>query len=137
MIEDAKTFMSGLCETLGLPTDSALPAYEDPAHFLLAERKLPVNVTTEANKLDDPAERERIARVFDRGLGTRRELRSADPGLADAAIAAAAGSPSAGRSGATSSSSCRAIRPPASVCHSRRFRSSPPSISRTSFRVTR
>ncbi len=70
MIEDAKTFMSGLCATLGLPVDSALPAYEDPAHFLLAERRLPVNVTTEANKLEDPAERERITRVFDRGLGT-------------------------------------------------------------------
>ncbi|MET0408778.1 MAG: transglutaminase family protein, partial [Hyphomicrobium sp.] len=32
--------------------------------------KLPINVTAEANKLEDPAERARIARVFDRGLGT-------------------------------------------------------------------
>jgi uncharacterized protein (DUF2126 family) len=70
MIEDAENLMLGICEKLGLPSDSALLAYEDPAHFLLAERKLPFNVTAEDNKLDDPAERARIARVFDRGLGT-------------------------------------------------------------------
>ncbi|HET6391080.1 transglutaminase family protein [Hyphomicrobium sp.] len=68
MIEDAEALMRGLCARLGLPEDSAVPAYEDPAHFLLVERKLPINVTAEANKLADPAERERIARVFDRGL---------------------------------------------------------------------
>ncbi|MBS0234191.1 MAG: transglutaminase family protein [Proteobacteria bacterium] len=68
-VEDADKLMRGLCAKLGLPTDSAMPAYEDPAHFLLAERKLPINVTVGANKLEDPAERERIARVFDRGLG--------------------------------------------------------------------
>lgn len=69
MIEDADNLMRGLCAKLGLPVDSAISAYEDPAHFLLVERKLPINVTAEANRLDDPAERERIARVFDRGLG--------------------------------------------------------------------
>ena len=68
MIEDADALMRGLCAKLGLPADSAIPAYEDPAHFLLVERKLPINVTADANKLSDPAERERIARVFDRGL---------------------------------------------------------------------
>ena len=70
MTKTPKTLMRGLCTKLGLPADSAMPAYEDPGHFLLAERKLPVNVTAEANKLEDPAERERISRVFDRGLGT-------------------------------------------------------------------
>lgn len=69
-IEDAEKLMSSICTQLGLPSDSGIPAYEDPAHFLLAERKLPINVTAEANELDDPAERARIARVFDRGLGT-------------------------------------------------------------------
>lgn len=68
MIEDAEKLMPGLCTKLGLPSDSGIPAYEDPAHFLLVERKLPINGTAEANRLDDPAERERIARVFDRGL---------------------------------------------------------------------
>jgi uncharacterized protein (DUF2126 family)/transglutaminase-like putative cysteine protease len=69
MAEDAQKLMRGLCRQLGLPEDSGIPAYEDPAHFLLVERKLPINVTAEANRLEDPAERSRIARVFDRGLG--------------------------------------------------------------------
>ena len=69
-IAQAKSFMAGLCRTLGLPEDSAIEAYEDPAHFILTERRLPINVTTADNKLDDPAERERIARVFERGLGS-------------------------------------------------------------------
>ena len=51
---------------------------------MLVEQKLPINVTPEANKLDDPAERERIVRVFDRGLDHASELRPADPGLAHA-----------------------------------------------------
>jgi uncharacterized protein (DUF2126 family)/transglutaminase-like putative cysteine protease len=70
MISDAEVFARELCSTLGLPKDSALPAFEDPVHFISAERNLPINVTPEENKLNDPAERERIARVFERGLGT-------------------------------------------------------------------
>ena len=68
--EDAGAFMEGLCRTLGLPPDSGVPTYEDPSHYLLTERKLPANVTTDKNKLEDAAERARIARVFDRGLTT-------------------------------------------------------------------
>ncbi len=67
-IEDAKTFMSGLCVQLGLPEESGIPAYEDAAHFMLVEQRLPVGATPATNKLDDPAERERVVRVFDRGL---------------------------------------------------------------------
>jgi uncharacterized protein (DUF2126 family)/transglutaminase-like putative cysteine protease len=69
-IDDAERLMRGLCGKLGLPKDSGIPAYEDLGHFLLAERKLPINVTVEDSKLDDPAERDRISRVFDRGLGS-------------------------------------------------------------------
>ena len=67
-ITDASRFTEKLCDTLGLPTDSAIPAYEDAAHFVLVEQKLPVGITPEKNKLDDPAERERLVRVFDRGV---------------------------------------------------------------------
>jgi len=67
-IEDADAFTRQLCVTLGLPADSAIAAYEDAAHFMLVEQKLPVNVTPATNKLDDPAERERLIRVFDQGL---------------------------------------------------------------------
>ena len=67
-IEEAKTFASALCSQLGLPGDSAMAAYEDAAHFVLVEQKLPIGATPAKNGLDDPAERERLIRVFDRGL---------------------------------------------------------------------
>ncbi len=66
--KDAERFVVTLCEELGLPTDSAMPAFEDAAHFMLVEQKLPINVTPEKNSLDDPAERERVVRVFGQGL---------------------------------------------------------------------
>ncbi len=61
-------FAATLAEQLGLPADSALPAYEDPAHFLLIEQKLPINLDPATNKLDDPQERARVIKVFERGL---------------------------------------------------------------------
>ncbi|MEQ1669544.1 MAG: transglutaminase family protein, partial [Hyphomicrobium sp.] len=69
-VDDAKAFSGTLCEHLGLPAKSAIPAYEDTAHFMLVEQKLPLNVTVDDNALEDAAERERIVRVFDRGLTT-------------------------------------------------------------------
>ncbi|MEO1207109.1 MAG: transglutaminase family protein [Pseudomonadota bacterium] len=68
--KDAETFAATLCDRLGLPATSAMPAYEDAAHFTLVEQKLPPNVTIEDSKLDDPAERARLVTVFDRGLTT-------------------------------------------------------------------
>ncbi len=67
-VEDAGRFAATLCERLGLPGDSVLPAYEDAAHFALIEQKLPLDLDPATNKLDDPAERERVVRVFERGL---------------------------------------------------------------------
>jgi uncharacterized protein (DUF2126 family)/transglutaminase-like putative cysteine protease len=66
--EDAGRFAEVLAEQLGLPADAGVPAYEDPAHFLLIEQKLPINVEPEDNKLEDPQERDRVIRVFERGL---------------------------------------------------------------------
>jgi uncharacterized protein (DUF2126 family)/transglutaminase-like putative cysteine protease len=67
-VADADRFTAALCETLGLPKNSAVPAFEDPAHFMLVEQKLPLNVDTADNKLEDPQERTRVMRVFDRGV---------------------------------------------------------------------
>ena len=67
-IEDAETFTGKLCVALGLPRNSATPAYEDPAHFLLIEQRLPLDQTVLDPKLDDAAERARLIRVFERGL---------------------------------------------------------------------
>jgi len=65
---DAGRFMTALCEALDIPPNYAHAAYEDTAEFLLREQRLPVNVTPNDSKLEDPQERERLARVFDRGL---------------------------------------------------------------------
>jgi uncharacterized protein (DUF2126 family) len=67
-ISDASRFMETLCDTLGLPAGSGIPAYEDTAHYTLVEQKLPLGIAPDDNKLEDPAERERLVRVFDRGL---------------------------------------------------------------------
>ncbi len=66
---DAETLGRAVAHRLGLDEDAVLPAYEDPWHFLAEERRLPENLTPETNELDDPLARERLARVFERGLG--------------------------------------------------------------------
>ena len=68
--EDADRFMRELCAQMGLERDSAVPAYEDAAHFMLSEQKLPLGVDVADNKLDDEAERARMIKAFDRGLTT-------------------------------------------------------------------
>lgn len=65
---DAEKFTKALCDELGLPEDSGIPAYEDVAHFMLLEQKLPLNLTPENNKLENEADRARVVRVFERGL---------------------------------------------------------------------
>ncbi len=67
-VADAERFATTLARQLDLPTDCAVPAYEDPAHFMLIEQKLPLNLDPLDNKLDDPQERARVIRVFERGL---------------------------------------------------------------------
>ena len=67
--DDAQTFAAALCRHLGLPAGSAIPAYEDPAHFMLIEQKLPLGVTPRDPRLAEPAERDRLMRTFERGLG--------------------------------------------------------------------
>ncbi len=68
--EDASRFMGALCDALEINQDCAQPAYEDPGAFVLKEHQLPLNVDTADNKLEDPQERARLARAFDRGLAT-------------------------------------------------------------------
>ncbi|MGQ0530134.1 MAG: transglutaminase family protein [Panacagrimonas sp.] len=64
----ARALIRGIAERLEVNPDNALPAYEDAFYYLHRERKLPDNVTPEDNKLKDPEERARLARVFSRGL---------------------------------------------------------------------
>jgi uncharacterized protein (DUF2126 family) len=67
---EARAFAEGLAERLSVGRDHVLAAFEDPLAYVHKERQLPVNVDPEHNALDDPEERERLRRVFSRGLGT-------------------------------------------------------------------
>ncbi|HUG93906.1 MAG TPA: transglutaminase family protein [Planctomycetaceae bacterium] len=68
--EHAARFARGLAERLGVESRWIVPAYEDVFHFLWKEQRLPPNVDPRDSKLKDPEERSRLARVFERGLGT-------------------------------------------------------------------
>ncbi len=67
-VESAGTLLNGMARRLGVEPDMVVPAYEDPAEWIIKEGNLPENVTPENSKLKDPEERNRIARVFARGL---------------------------------------------------------------------
>jgi uncharacterized protein (DUF2126 family)/transglutaminase-like putative cysteine protease len=68
--EQAKDLLEQIASRIDLDTDYVVPAYEDPAVWLVKEAKLPANVTPENSELEDAEARDRIARVFDRGLST-------------------------------------------------------------------
>ncbi|MBO9628957.1 MAG: transglutaminase family protein [Shinella sp.] len=68
--DDAGNLLSAIARELAIDTDMVLPAYEDPAEWILKEGSLPDNVDPSNSKLKDPEERNRIARVFERGLTT-------------------------------------------------------------------
>jgi uncharacterized protein (DUF2126 family)/transglutaminase-like putative cysteine protease len=64
----AEALLQGIAKTLGLPDENVTPAFEDPTEWIVKEGQLPENVTPEDSKLKDPEERNRMARVFSRGL---------------------------------------------------------------------
>jgi len=68
-IDKAKCFLEGLAERVEVRPESVMTAYEDPWHFLGQERKLPENLDPATNNLEDPLDRARLAKVFERGLG--------------------------------------------------------------------
>jgi uncharacterized protein (DUF2126 family)/transglutaminase-like putative cysteine protease len=68
--EDAARFATALAERLQVDPGTILPAHEDVHYYLWKEHRLPANVVVEANRLRDPLERARMARVFDQGLAS-------------------------------------------------------------------
>ena len=46
-----------------------MAAYEDTFYYLWRERRLPVNVDPLDSKIEDPVERNRMARIFEQELG--------------------------------------------------------------------
>ena len=67
-LKEAEQFAAALAERLNVGAKWVIPAYEDAAHFLLREQRLPINVNSLDPKLDDAEERTRLARTFERGL---------------------------------------------------------------------
>jgi len=63
-------FLDRLARRLEVDTRHIQPGYEDVFWYTLRERRLPVNVNVGDNRVEDEIERERIARVFERGIGS-------------------------------------------------------------------
>ena len=68
-VEHARQFLEALTRRLEVAAAYAITAYEDVFYCLWRERRLPANVDPLDSKLADPLERERLARIFERGLG--------------------------------------------------------------------
>lgn len=65
---DAERFVEMLTKRLEVDPGYAVPAFEDPIHFLRKEGHLPLNVDPADSRLKDAEERMRMRRVFERGL---------------------------------------------------------------------
>ncbi|MGP0059628.1 MAG: DUF2126 domain-containing protein [Beijerinckiaceae bacterium] len=67
-IHEAQKFIDDFADRLGIGSDYVLPAYEDPAYWIVKEGELPVNVDPLDSKIDEPEARARMLRTFERGL---------------------------------------------------------------------
>ena len=66
----AEAFATALVARLGVDSSYIIPAYEDPMHRIREEAALPINIDPSDPKIDDPEQRARIIRDFERGLST-------------------------------------------------------------------
>jgi uncharacterized protein (DUF2126 family)/transglutaminase-like putative cysteine protease len=67
-VEQAHRFALAFAQRLQLDPAYLFGAFEDTWYYLWRERRLPGNVTVDDAKVREPAERERLARVFEQGL---------------------------------------------------------------------
>ncbi|NOS68321.1 MAG: transglutaminase family protein [Verrucomicrobia bacterium] len=68
--KDAKELLARIASLVGGDPKHLIPAYEDAFYYTWKERRFPSNVTPEKSNLKDKQERERIARIFQQGLGS-------------------------------------------------------------------
>ncbi|MEY2600271.1 MAG: hypothetical protein RLZZ142_2530 [Verrucomicrobiota bacterium] len=68
-VKEAKAFMAALCARLGVEKAHVHAAHEDVFHYLWREKRLPSNVSGDDPRLRSAEERERLAQVFQRGVG--------------------------------------------------------------------
>jgi uncharacterized protein (DUF2126 family)/transglutaminase-like putative cysteine protease len=66
--QDAQRFTEGIAVGLGITSEYVQPAYEDPAERILSQESIAENIDSGDPKMDDPQERARILRAFDRHL---------------------------------------------------------------------
>jgi len=66
--KEAEEFVTALAKNLNVDPTHASPGYEDAWYYMWRERQMPANVDPLKNKIEEPLERERIAKVFERGL---------------------------------------------------------------------
>ncbi|PNG27219.1 DUF2126 domain-containing protein [Methylocella silvestris] len=64
----AEALTRGVADFLGVSEECVMPAYEDPAVWVVKEGNLPDNVNPLDPKIEDPEERNRMIRAFARGL---------------------------------------------------------------------
>ncbi|MEZ0387309.1 MAG: DUF2126 domain-containing protein, partial [Verrucomicrobium sp.] len=69
-VDEAKALADKIISGLGVDSQWLLPAYEDVYYYIWRERRLPSNVDPLKSNLDSKEERERIRRIFERGLGS-------------------------------------------------------------------
>ena len=67
--KEAKELLTRIAKVVGADPKYLMPAYEDAFYYTWKERRLPSNVTPEKSNLKDKLERDRIARIFQQGLG--------------------------------------------------------------------
>jgi len=68
--KEARAFLDQLMDLIDVDPRWALPAYEDVYYYLWKERRLPSNVDPLKSNLKEKEERDRIARIFEEGLGS-------------------------------------------------------------------
>ncbi len=66
---EAKILMKTLARLLGVRQRYIRESYEDIFYYLYKEQRLPVNVDPADPKLNNPEDRARLTRIFERGLG--------------------------------------------------------------------
>jgi uncharacterized protein (DUF2126 family)/transglutaminase-like putative cysteine protease len=67
---EARELLSRIASLVGGDPKHLIPAYEDAFYYTWKERRFPTNVSPENSNLKDKLERERIARIFQQGLGS-------------------------------------------------------------------
>lgn len=67
--EDAKKFLSYLCQYLRVSNLHITTAYEDALHYIVEEQKLPINLNPLEYDLKDSWQRKNIAETLQNGLG--------------------------------------------------------------------